>query len=31
MCKEIYRLPLCELANEHKEEVKKVMQNLKLI
>jgi 4-hydroxy-tetrahydrodipicolinate synthase len=31
MCKEVYRLPMCELEKEHKEEVKKVMQNLKLI
>tara|TARA_Y100000310_G_scaffold344430_1_gene457144 strand:- start:755 stop:1636 length:882 start_codon:yes stop_codon:yes gene_type:complete len=31
MCKEVYRLPMCELSNEHKEEVKKEMQNLGLL
>jgi|TARA_B100002003_G_C14150531_1_gene553344 4-hydroxy-tetrahydrodipicolinate synthase len=30
-CKEVYRLPMCELSNEHKEEVKKAMQNLGLL
>ncbi len=31
MCKEVYRLPLCELAPEHKEEVKKVLQEMKIL
>jgi 4-hydroxy-tetrahydrodipicolinate synthase len=30
MCKEVYRLPMCELSKDHKEEVKKVMQDLNL-
>lgn len=28
MCKEIYRLPICEMTEEHKEEVKKVLAEL---
>lgn len=31
MCKEVYRLPICELSQENKEKVKKVMQDMKLI
>lgn len=31
MCKEIYRLPICEASKDHKEEIKKVMKDLKLI
>jgi 4-hydroxy-tetrahydrodipicolinate synthase len=30
MCKEIYRLPICELSDEHKEKVKQIMQDLNL-
>lgn len=31
MCKETYRLPMCELSNEHKEELKKVLKGMKII
>ncbi len=31
MCKEVYRLPMCELMPENKEKVKQVMQDLNLI
>jgi 4-hydroxy-tetrahydrodipicolinate synthase len=31
MCNEIYRLPMCELSEEHKKKVKKVMQEMKLL
>ena len=31
MCKETYRLPMCELRPENKEKVKKVLQDLKII
>ena len=31
MCKEVYRLPLCELRPQSKEKVKKVLQDLKII
>lgn len=31
MCKEVYRLPICELRPENKEKIKQVMQNMKLI
>ncbi|MBU0628791.1 MAG: 4-hydroxy-tetrahydrodipicolinate synthase [Nanoarchaeota archaeon] len=31
MCKEIYRLPMCELSAEHKQELKKVMEEMKII
>jgi 4-hydroxy-tetrahydrodipicolinate synthase len=31
MCKEVYRLPMCELSDEHKQEVKKLLQDMKLI
>jgi len=31
MCKEVYRLPMCEMMTENKEKVKEVAENLKLI
>jgi 4-hydroxy-tetrahydrodipicolinate synthase len=31
MCKEIYRLPMCELSQEHKEKVKSVLEKLSII
>ncbi|MFA5931580.1 MAG: 4-hydroxy-tetrahydrodipicolinate synthase [archaeon] len=31
MCREVYRLPLCELSTEHKQKILQVMKQLKLI
>lgn len=31
MCNEVYRLPICELSAEHKEELKRVMAEMNLI
>jgi len=31
MCEEVYRLPMCELSAEHKEELKKVLTEMKII
>ena len=31
MCKEIYRLPMCEMSQEHKKEVEKMIKDNKLI
>ena len=31
MCKEVYRLPMCELSAEHKAELKKVLEDMKII
>ena len=31
MCEEVYRLPMCELSKEHKEELKKVLKEMKII
>ena len=31
MCKETYRLPMCELSHEHKEELNKVMKEMRII
>jgi 4-hydroxy-tetrahydrodipicolinate synthase len=31
MCKEVYRLPMCEMSEEHKNKVKQVLRNLKII
>ncbi len=31
MCKEVYRLPMCEMSDEHKAEVKKLLEDMSLI
>jgi 4-hydroxy-tetrahydrodipicolinate synthase len=31
LCKEVYRLPMCEMTEEHKNKVKQVLKNLKII
>lgn len=31
MCKEVYRLPMCEMSAEHREELKKILREMRII